>query len=210
MTEAEWLACYNPDRLIQALDGKWSERKWRLTAFGFCRVVWHLVPETFQRLVQVAERHVEGLANETELSEAREASRNALSEPGLHWRQRRPEAAKWISWRGAAQPWRPTNNFHIHPLTSTDRRLLAGVLHELFDLVFRSPAIFLNWLTWKNGTIPRIAQAIYDDRRFGDMPVLADALEEAGCTDAIILDHCRRAGTHVRGCWVVDLLLGKS
>ena len=55
-----------------------------------------------------------------------------------------------------------------------------------------------------------LAQAIYEERRFGDLPVLADALEEAGCTDADILSHCRGPGPHVRGCWVVDLLLGKQ
>ncbi|MBI1831034.1 MAG: hypothetical protein HYR84_06255 [Planctomycetes bacterium] len=54
-----------------------------------------------------------------------------------------------------------------------------------------------------------LAQTIYDERRFADMPLLADALTEAGCTDANILNHCRQPGEHVRGCWVVDLLLGK-
>ena len=56
----------------------------------------------------------------------------------------------------------------------------------------------------------KLAQGIYDDRAFDRMPVLADALEEAGCYDADILAHCRQPGEHVRGCWVVDLLLGKE
>jgi hypothetical protein len=55
-----------------------------------------------------------------------------------------------------------------------------------------------------------LAQAIYNDHRFGDLPILADALEEAGCSATDILDHLRGPGPHVRGCWVVDLLLGKS
>jgi hypothetical protein len=55
-----------------------------------------------------------------------------------------------------------------------------------------------------------MAQAIYNDRRFSDLPILADALEEAGCTDPDILTHCRGPGPHVRGCWVIDLLLGKE
>ncbi len=55
-----------------------------------------------------------------------------------------------------------------------------------------------------------LARSIYDDRAFDRLPVLADALEDAGCTDAAILDHCRGPGPHVRGCWVVDLILGKS
>ena len=66
------------------------------------------------------------------------------------------------------------------------------------------------WLTWNYGTVPAIARHVYDDRAFHDLPILADALEDAGCTDAAILAHCRQPGAHVRGCWVVDLLLGKS
>jgi hypothetical protein len=66
------------------------------------------------------------------------------------------------------------------------------------------------WLSWNDGIVPKLAQAIYDDRVFDRLPILADALEEAGCTNADILNHCRQPGEHVRGCWVVDLLLGKS
>jgi hypothetical protein len=55
-----------------------------------------------------------------------------------------------------------------------------------------------------------MAQAIYDGRTFDQLPILADALEEAGCHNSDVLAHCRSEGPHVRGCWVVDLLLGKS
>ena len=57
---------------------------------------------------------------------------------------------------------------------------------------------------------PELAADIYRDRTFGLMPMLADVLEDAGCEDVAILNHCREPGEHVRGCWVVDLLLGKS
>jgi hypothetical protein len=66
------------------------------------------------------------------------------------------------------------------------------------------------WLVWKDGTITRLAQGIYTDRAFDRLPILADALEDAGCDNADILAHCRGPGPHVRGCWVLDLLLGKS
>jgi hypothetical protein len=55
-----------------------------------------------------------------------------------------------------------------------------------------------------------MAQVIYDDRAFDHLPIVADALEEAGCDNQDILDHCRSTNEHVRGCWVVDLMLGKS
>jgi hypothetical protein len=66
------------------------------------------------------------------------------------------------------------------------------------------------WMTWNDGTIPRLAQMIYREEAFDRLPVLADALEEAGCTDAAILSHYRQPSRHVRGGWVIDLLLGKS
>jgi hypothetical protein len=65
-------------------------------------------------------------------------------------------------------------------------------------------------LEWSDRTIRKISAAIYEDRAFEGLPVLSDALEEAGCTDSDILTHCWGPGPHVRGCWVVDLLLGKE
>jgi hypothetical protein len=65
-------------------------------------------------------------------------------------------------------------------------------------------------LTWNGCAIRRIAQGIYDNRAFDRLPVLADALEEAGCHDPDILGHCRQPKEHVRGCWALDLILGKE
>jgi len=94
--------------------------------------------------------------------------------------------------------------------SETERRTQAAFLQDLFGNLFHSVVIDSSWLAWNNHTIPKLAQAIYDDRAFDRLPILADALEEAGCTNADILNHCRQSGEHVRGCWVVDLLLGKS
>lgn len=110
----------------------------------------------------------------------------------------------------------------------------------------RCPAQFgkpVAWLRWNDGTVPRLARAIYDERRWGDMPILADALLDAGCDDDGLIQHCRGKewhavydhlgkvtsgpfkgakiaikqeawrplrGPHVRGCWVLDLLLGRQ
>src|SRR5262249_3489199 len=84
------------------------------------------------------------------------------------------------------------------------------LLRDIIGNPFRPVAINPAWLTWNGGTVPKVAQAIYDERAFDRMPVLADALEDAGCSDAAVLNHCRQPGVHVRGCWVVDLLLGKG
>ena len=86
----------------------------------------------------------------------------------------------------------------------------AICLRDIFGNPFRPASLDPAWLRWNDAAIPRIAQATHDDRRFQDLPILADALEEAGCTSGDILEHCRGPGPHVRGCWVVDLLLGKQ
>jgi len=87
----------------------------------------------------------------------------------------------------------------------------ADVLRDLLGLLpFRSIAMEQNWLAWNNGTVPKLARAIYEERSYDRLPILADALEDAGCTNADILSHCRQPGEHCRGCWVVDLLLGKE
>ena len=84
------------------------------------------------------------------------------------------------------------------------------MLLEVFANPFRSRILDPVWLSWNNGTVGKLAQAIYDDGAFDRLPVLADALEEAGCTDADKLTHCRSEGPHVKGCWVVDLILSKD
>jgi hypothetical protein len=86
-----------------------------------------------------------------------------------------------------------------------------GFLRDIFGNPFRpGPAIDRAWMTWNAGTVPKVAAAIYDSRDFGRFVVLADALEDAGCTDAEILGHLRGPGPHVRGCWAVDVLSGKK
>jgi hypothetical protein len=80
----------------------------------------------------------------------------------------------------------------------------------IFGNPFRPATLNPAWLTWHDGLLISMAQQMYDSRDFTDMSILADALEEAGCTNQDILDHCRSGGEHVRGCWVVDLVLGKS
>jgi hypothetical protein len=86
----------------------------------------------------------------------------------------------------------------------------CSLLRDIFGNPFNTTTLAPPWLTWHGGLLDSMAQRMYDSRDFSDMPVLADALEEAGCQDQDILGHCRSGGEHVRGCWVVDLLLGKG
>jgi hypothetical protein len=93
---------------------------------------------------------------------------------------------------------------------AAEMAMLAALYRDIIGSPYRPATIDADWLLWRDGIIPNIAQAFYDERRFAEMPILADALEEAGCTDTDILEHCRRPGEHVRGCWVVDLLIGAA
>ena len=88
-----------------------------------------------------------------------------------------------------------------------ERRAQYLLVNDIFGNPFRPIVADLLWLT---PTVQSIAASIYQDRAFDRLPILADALEEAGCTNADVLLHCRKPAEHVRGCWVVDLVLGKK
>jgi hypothetical protein len=83
----------------------------------------------------------------------------------------------------------------------------APLLRDIFGNPFR-PVVFDP--RWRTSDVVGLARAIYDDRSFERMPILADALMDAGCENEKIIGHCRGDGPHVRGCWVVDLILGKE
>jgi len=86
----------------------------------------------------------------------------------------------------------------------------AALLRDLFGNLFCPASLDPLWLSWNDGTVPQMARVFYDEGRFDGLPVLADALEEAGCADAAVLSHCRQPDGHVRGCWVIDRILGKD
>jgi hypothetical protein len=87
----------------------------------------------------------------------------------------------------------------------------ARLLREVFGNPFRpSPPLPPEVRAWHDGTMVRLAEAMYDARDFSNMGLLADALLDAGCADEELLAHCRSGAEHVRGCWAVDLLLGKK
>jgi hypothetical protein len=85
--------------------------------------------------------------------------------------------------------------------------VLASLLRDIFGNPFRPTALDPSWRT---SAVTALASQMYESRDFANMPILADALEDAGCDNADIIAHCHGAGPHVRGCWVVDLVLGKA
>lgn len=86
---------------------------------------------------------------------------------------------------------------------------LTGLLHDILGNPFHLPALPTHWREWNERTIPRLALAIREQRSYDEFPILADALEEAGCTDERILAHCRSENEHAPSCWVLELLLAE-
>jgi hypothetical protein len=105
--------------------------------------------------------------------------------------------------RPAAPVWLPT----VRPETLAEQTAQTALLHDIFGNPFR-PVAFDP--VWRTDTALALARQMYETRDFTTMPILADALQDAGCNNTDILDHCRGLGPHVRGCFVVDLVLGKA
>jgi hypothetical protein len=97
-------------------------------------------------------------------------------------------------------PWRKLHD----EVVAAERARQCHLLREIFGDPFRPVAVDPRWLT---SDVRSVARGIYAERAFDGMPILADALQDAGCDAAGVLDHCREPGEHVRGCWVLDLLL---
>jgi hypothetical protein len=200
--------------MLRFLRDRASGRKLRLFAVACCRRVSHLAgrPE-----VAVAERAADGLATEDELAEARAESARCYELSVGQFSYVPPPA--YILAEGAALAATSSSVIDAAEAASGDAAfagdgelpMQAALLRDIFGNPFRPvPAMALEWLHWNEGTVPKLAQAIYAERAYDRLPILADALEEAGCTDPTIIDHCRQLGEHVRGCWLLDLVLGNE
>jgi hypothetical protein len=213
MTEREWLKMQNLEAGLRFVRPKASARKLRLFAVACCRRVWELLPEGECRLaVEVAEKYADGLVTREQLRKAAiavNANRANLGSPAASVTEYYPGgAARWASGWAAYLVRRHSKKRSDE---QRERRQQCALLRELFGpLPFRAVTIDPLWLAWSGGTIGSLAQTIYDERRFDEAPVLADALEEAGCSDKEILAHLREPAGHVKGCWVLDLLLARS
>lgn len=210
MTEAEWLACADPQPMLTVHWGKASDRKFRLFAVACCRRIWHLLmDERSRNAVEVAERYADSLVNDVDRLSALRAAYNAT------WELERDD---WSDFPAIAvchtiDPGMGVDAAavaHYAAVTKDEPSVQAALVRDIFGNPFRPLTIAPLILVWSDATIPKLAQLIYDERRFEDMLILADALMDAGCHDEEILTHCQGAGPHVRGCWVLDLLLGKS
>jgi hypothetical protein len=120
------------------------------------------------------------------------------------------DAARAIGSAEAAASWQPNTSppaIDWQLMSASELAIQAALLRDIFGNPFR-PVAFAP--SWRTSTAVGLARTMFESRDFAAMPVLADALEEAGCDNPDVLAHCRGPGPHVRGCWVVDLVLGKS
>jgi hypothetical protein len=223
-----WPEGTNLQPLILSLYGTISPRKQRLCAAAFCRRVAHLLPDDRCRsALDVAERYADRRATRAELTAANldvDSAWRALAGLFLARAEDAPRyavaAAFWATHPkkrhfadkvadSAAAAVACTDAAHW---SAAHAQECAAQLHLLRDVLGPGgpPAVDPRWLAWSGGLVVRLAAGTADQGRFEQLPVLADALEEAGCTEQDILKHCRGLGPHTRGCWVIDLLLGKQ
>ena len=209
MTEVEWSVATDPAPMVKFLQGKTSDRKLRLFAVACCRRAWPWCETPDVGIITALEQHADGLgliphvntfqhdrllcsvcspfATSAALRTATIAA--AVVATGTLGNAPRADLE---TWRGADS------------IESSEQTTL---LRDIFGNPFRPVAFSTDWRT---DTVVALASQMYESRTFDAMPILADALMDAGCDNENILNHCREPGVHVRGCWVTDLVLGKE
>ena len=202
MTESQWQVASEPHAMLEFLqsNGKPNERKVRLFAVACSRRMWDRIDALGRNAVDVAERFADGAADAEGMRAARLACHGAGGQAAWYAAASHPAIAA----RNAA---RSAQAGAVTLATEADELVAqANLLREIFGNPFRPLSVDPSWLT---PSVVNLAQTIYDDRAFDRMPELADALEKADCTNDEILGHCRGSCPHVRGCLVVDILLGR-
>jgi hypothetical protein len=220
MTEAEWLTSTDPRSMLRVVqDSRASVRKVRLFNAAICRRYWKYLPEASRAILLESERLADGpiRAGAEGMDLCRRANAVVVPFDRQYPTKQFPSAEIRIQRNAAAavcyavipgELWGAVSYFW--DMSNDEQTAHPAVIRDIFGNPLRTVSVAHPWRAWNDGAVRKMAQAIYDDRASDRLPLLADALEDAGCANAAILDHCRYGGEHVRGCWVVDLLLGKS
>lgn len=209
MTEAEWQVCSHPLAMLDVAGERLSTRKLRLLACACGRRVWPSLPNNYGHdMLQIAERLADLGQPLTPAVTEFVLGRlfTDLDEPTF-----RPSLLNfWVA--GTSTLRRAFDGVRTSPLCDLlDAASLADLLRELLGpLPFRPVVLDPQWLTWNDGCVRRMAEAIYEERRFADLPLLADALLDAGCDQDDLLRHLWRPDGHVLGCWALDRILGRE
>ena len=230
MTEEKWLTSVDPDPLLNYIRGRASNRQLRHMMVEFVReITLELVHRKHPNpILAILDLFATGSLHRREIDIEHlpfDKASQIFIMCGWPWRNFDGESVLyndlvsavlwefdfWLKYARVESSRRAISAI----LAATDEnshvrrraRAMCRAIRDIFGNPFRPVVADPTWLT---PTAQSIAAAIYQDRTFDRLPILADALEEAGCTHAVVLLHCRTPGEHVRGCWVVDLVLGKS
>lgn len=232
MTEDEWQGCTDPNKMLDYLQENSiiSDRKQRLLDCACVRRIWHLLmDERGRRAVDIAERYADDMADLEELRDAQAVTLAAAdaqatlflpgypnsytvlaAAAGTAWEFRSGadplrHASEAIAWEGLTENRAPQRR-QAKARFAEERKTQAAYLRDIIGNPLRPVSLDRAWLT---PSVTTVAQYVYEERAFDQLPILADALEEAGCTDQDTLTHLRGPGPHTRGCWPLDAILGK-
>jgi hypothetical protein len=229
MTEAEWLGGDDPEAMFRFLAGRGGPRRWRLFACACLRELGHLLRDADAReAFAVAQRFADGRAGPAEVAVAHARAlasrRHLLSAPSPRSRLDRRLFARMQGVADAlVQATAPAHDPELQA-AAVARTLLgadphepawqarvgertAWLLRDVFGDTFRVVDLPAGWLRGRGAQAVAVAVAIHEDQSFDELPILADALEDADCPAAGLLRHCREPGPHGRGCWAVEALL---
>ena len=226
MIETEWLTCSNPDQMLYLLKNEASERKLRLFAAACCRRIWRFMEDEHgRRAVESAEafadgeiggdviRKIAGMMDDFVEGFVHDGAAYAAANAAFYSVFNR---CSWVE-NACSQSQQAVIESVLAELKDEQRATAAAeqeqsaqcdLLRDIFGVSpYRSRTVDVAWLT---PTVVGLAQSMYASRSFDQMSLLADTLEAAGCRNADLLEHCRGSGPHVRGCWVIDMILGKE
>jgi hypothetical protein len=234
--EAQWLACADPKPMLDYLYRKVSQRKLRLFGCACLRLIWSRVPAGASRhAVETAERYVDEQASGGEMALAARANKALRYTLGfqadqarLHWSD--PDCAAYYgavavaavfadsAWWAAVDACDAVLELRGRTTLSEAGQRAAYLVREICGNPFDPPpAVDPACRAWKGGAVRQLAEAAYQERQLPSgeldrtrLAVIADALEESGCAEPSLLTHLRSPGPHVRGCFVIDALTGRS
>jgi hypothetical protein len=206
MDEQEWLSAKTTEELLRLSPGRVSGRRLRLFACQCARSTHGFNDAICHRAIEVAEQIAEGTAEPAEQLTVFDQVQ-VLCDTVAN--------ADWY----VAHAARAVLDPNAHQAAAQAHEHLAGFeaeagggttwycIHWARD-IFGNPFRPVDFAPWRTDTAVALARQMYKAREFSVMPILADALQDAGCDNEEALSHCRGAGPHVRGCWVVDGVLG--
>jgi hypothetical protein len=212
MNQTEWFGCDDPERLLQFIRGRATDRKLRLLCLACCRRIDRLLDARSRDLLGVLEQQLDGSASsashfapDLHHDQVGQANPYSAQHIAANTVNAAMAGAAWAAaWNVVGEARRAIGSSGGN--TYEEAKAQAALAREILGSPFHPVRLDPAWLTPQ---VMAFTRHIYDDRAFDLLPALGTALSDAGCTDEEVLRHCAGAGPHVCGCWLVDLLLNR-